>query len=146
MGTAKGRQFRGASDFVKKLLDFKIFCCWNYGWVQIFWNFFCSSCLNGGTCHDLVNSFRCECALGFEGMNCETRILPCDSNPCLEGGTCVNDKSLTSFHCVCPYGFTGSRCEVRTITLEIVDNIHTFMKNVKWKWLLVVIRIQLDTS
>lgn len=71
-----------------------------------------SSCLNGGTCHDLVNDFRCECAPGFQGMNCETRITPCDSNPCLEGGTCVNDKSFTAFHCVCPYGFTGPRCEV----------------------------------
>lgn len=26
-GYGQGRQFRGASDFVKKLLDFKIFCC-----------------------------------------------------------------------------------------------------------------------
>lgn len=124
MGRAKGKQSRGVADSVKKkIVGFEKFLL-KFWWSANILKFFCSSCLNGGTCHDLVNNFRCECAPGFEGANCETRILPCDSNPCLEGGTCVNDKSLTSFHCVCPYGFTGSRCEVRTVTLKIVDNIH----------------------
>lgn len=84
--------------------------------------------MNGGICYDLVNSFRCECVLGFEGMNCEIRILFCDFNFCLEGGICVNDKSFIFFYCVCLYGFIGSRCEVRIIILKIVDNIYMFMK------------------
>ena len=33
----------------------------------------------------------------------------CDSNPCLNNGTCV-DK-INSFNCTCPGGFTGNRCE-----------------------------------
>ena len=28
-------------------------------------------CQNNGTCHDLVNDYRCECLVGFNGTNCE---------------------------------------------------------------------------
>ena len=29
-------------------------------------------CLNGGSCTDEVNSFKCTCADGYEGITCET--------------------------------------------------------------------------
>ena len=29
-------------------------------------------CENGGSCTDGVNSYSCDCALGFTGDNCET--------------------------------------------------------------------------
>lgn len=29
-------------------------------------------CQNGGTCHDGINSFTCECSSGYVGTNCET--------------------------------------------------------------------------
>ena len=27
-------------------------------------------CQNNGTCHDLVNDYRCDCVTGFNGTNC----------------------------------------------------------------------------
>lgn len=68
------------------------------------------SCLNGGTCIDRENYYKCVCPNGYTGANCQTKIHPCDSNPCMNGATCSNKQS--SWECVCPYGFTGPRCEV----------------------------------
>ncbi len=34
----------------------------------------CSLCLNGGTCVDGVNAYRCRCARGFTGKNCQISI------------------------------------------------------------------------
>ena len=31
-------------------------------------------CEHGGTCTDGVNSYTCECADGYTGVNCETGI------------------------------------------------------------------------
>ena len=28
-------------------------------------------CQNNGTCHDLVNDYRCDCVAGFNGTKCE---------------------------------------------------------------------------
>lgn len=32
-------------------------------------------CHNNGTCTDLVNNYRCNCAAGFNGTNCENSKL-----------------------------------------------------------------------
>lgn len=39
-------------------------------------------CLNNGTCTDLVNAYRCDCVLGFDGTNCEnsTYRIFCSQN------------------------------------------------------------------
>ena len=78
-------------------------------------SFFHSSCLHGGTCHDKVNSYECQCAPGYTGGNCQYHRNPCDSNPCLNGATCNNLH--TTYNCFCPYGFTGPRCEVSVALL-----------------------------
>ena len=31
-------------------------------------------CQNGGTCVDLVGSYRCDCRTGYSGSNCETGV------------------------------------------------------------------------
>lgn len=63
-------------------------------------------CLNGGVCQDLINSFKCSCAIGFTGSRCQTNIDDCVSSPCRNGGTCHD--SIAGYTCECPPGFTGN--------------------------------------
>lgn len=44
------------------------------------------------------------------GQQCESEIDECESDPCFNGGTCLD--MLDGFHCECPPGFTASQCEV----------------------------------
>jgi len=36
---------------------------------------------------------------------------PCFSNPCLNGGTCLNGFTDKKYLCVCRTGYTGEKCE-----------------------------------
>lgn len=70
-----------------------------------------SSCFNGGTCVDGINSFTCLCPPGFTGSYCQHDVNECDSRPCLHGGTCHD--SYGTYTCTCPQGYTGLNCQVR---------------------------------
>eukprot|EP00049_Salpingoeca_infusionum_P006073 m.100926 g.100926 ORF g.100926 m.100926 type:complete len:417 (+) comp13186_c0_seq1:1426-2676(+) len=83
--------------------------------------------------------YMCTCTPGYYGRRCEVSVIsssttkltptavtttqsaptskqtvgPCDSNPCLNGGTCRNrmaDSDQAAFECVCQAGYTGSSC------------------------------------
>lgn len=41
----------------------------------------------------------------FLGNNCEIEVNECLSQPCRNGGSCVDE--LNSFSCQCPLGLTG---------------------------------------
>ena len=95
-------------------------------------------CKNGGTCNNGVNQYTCDCALGFEGTNCETGdsqndtcqyhhycpntfwfhliknnfltvVDMCYSEPCQNAGTCNN--GVNKYTCDCAPGYEGPNCE-----------------------------------
>ena len=54
--------------------------------------------------------FECECDPGFmlDAPNSCMEINECESNPCQNGGTCVDE--VNSFSCVCVADYTGTNC------------------------------------
>ena len=51
-------------------------------------------CMNGGTCVNTKESYRCDCPPGFKGGNCEIEINECLALPCYLDSTCVNKVPL----------------------------------------------------
>ena len=53
-------------------------------------------CKNGGTCFDNT----CCCIAGFTGDLCEREIIECDSSPCQNEGTCIDELNFFVCNCV----------------------------------------------
>ncbi|XP_070697001.1 protein jagged-1b-like [Pempheris klunzingeri] len=53
--------------------------------------------------------FSCECQEGFRGTYCHENINDCESNPCSNGGTCIDKVSV--YQCICGDGWEGDHCE-----------------------------------
>ncbi|KHJ45580.1 EGF-like domain protein [Trichuris suis] len=51
----------------------------------------------------------CECKDGYYGRSCDFETNECASNPCKNGGSCID--RIASFLCQCKPGYTGSTCE-----------------------------------
>lgn len=75
----------------------------------------CSSnpCLNEGQCVDTTfGNYKCQCASGFTGLNCETRTT-CDTSDCGPNGVCLQlpPGSPVDHFCLCEEGMTyGLTC------------------------------------
>ncbi|CAL8367128.1 unnamed protein product [Gadus morhua 'NCC'] len=54
--------------------------------------------------------FSCECQEGFRGTYCHENINDCESNPCRNGGTCIDKVSV--YQCICGDGWEGEHCEI----------------------------------
>ncbi len=44
-------------------------------------------------------------------MILDKRLDPCDSTPCLNGGTCHSNNITFTYNCTCPVKQTGTLCE-----------------------------------
>ncbi|XP_075340384.1 protein crumbs homolog 1-like [Odontesthes bonariensis] len=69
------------------------------------WNY---SCFNGGNCSKAGNT--CYCLPGFTGQWCEKDMDECASDPCMNGGFCIN--YMNSFECVCDMNYSGIYCQI----------------------------------
>ncbi|KAK7901975.1 hypothetical protein WMY93_018744 [Mugilogobius chulae] len=54
--------------------------------------------------------FSCECQEGFRGTYCHENINDCESNPCHNGGTCIDKVNV--YQCICGDGWEGTNCEI----------------------------------
>ncbi|XP_065104358.1 protein crumbs homolog 2b isoform X1 [Paramisgurnus dabryanus] len=66
-------------------------------------------CENEGMCTEGDLGANCTCKPGFTGERCEVDIDECESDPCLNGGTCLN--RLNSYFCDCVSDFSGTNCQ-----------------------------------
>ncbi|XP_067040326.1 neurogenic locus notch homolog protein 1-like [Acropora muricata] len=67
------------------------------------------TCTNGASCKDGINSYTCNCSVGFTGEYCETDIDDCVNHACANVASCVD--GIDSYSCNCAVGFTGLHCE-----------------------------------
>ncbi|KAL6069282.1 hypothetical protein STEG23_019741, partial [Scotinomys teguina] len=59
---------------------------------------------------ETVSSYFCKCDSGWSGTNCTENINECVSNPCLNGGTCID--GINGFTCDCTNSWTGYYCQI----------------------------------
>ena len=79
-----------------------------------------NQCVNGDCKYNttIVNGTKyyfqyCQCRSGFYGSLCQ-HISVCDSNPCMNGGTCTNMHSTfpsNYYTCQCASSYFGIHCE-----------------------------------
>nr|XP_039268068.1 cubilin-like [Styela clava] len=69
-----------------------------------------TSCVNG-QCVLISGVLTCLCDPGWIGDNCDYNSNECSSNPCQNGGTCVD--GINGYSCSCNSGYTGTNCELQ---------------------------------
>ena len=57
------------------------------------------------------DAYECDCALGFDGADCDGYVSSCGSSPCLNGGTCATGAAW-AYSCACDANFRGENCDL----------------------------------
>jgi hypothetical protein len=70
------------------------------------------SCMNNGTCIDLVHDYRCQCLPGFTGRMCQYDLRKCSETLCRNYGSCYLGYDGLA-QCNCNQIYTGLFCENR---------------------------------
>ena len=60
---------------------------------------------------DGSHPYTCQCQPGYTGEHCEVEIDDCESSPCENNSTCVDQ--VGTYKCICPYNYQGKNCESR---------------------------------
>ncbi|GFY47572.1 protein serrate [Trichonephila inaurata madagascariensis] len=69
-------------------------------------------CGEHGKCiSEPFSDFSCVCDLGYSGRYCHEKKNECESNPCLNNGTCIDAEA--GFWCDCKQGWKGKTCNLR---------------------------------
>ncbi|XP_062998351.1 lactadherin isoform X2 [Elgaria multicarinata webbii] len=74
-------------------------------------------CKNSGVCQlvpnrgDVFTEYVCQCTSGYEGKHCENNMNECASQPCKNGGSCVDLSGDYTCKCASPY--LGKTCHIR---------------------------------
>lgn len=70
--------------------------------------------MNNATCIDLIENYKCICAVGFTGHYCESEISLCanEDGPCRSKGNC-NDPDVKSM-CNCSDTSSDPQCLAET--------------------------------
>ncbi len=71
-----------------------------------------SNCLNGGSCINLHDGYKCMCDKEWTGQSCETFHLTCSDSTCLNGGICMSLTNSNRIECKCPVNYNGKYCEI----------------------------------
>lgn len=64
--------------------------------------------------------YRCACADGFEGENCEVNIDDCEDNDCENNATCID--GINNYTCLCPPEYTGMK-KILTLIYHKLHNL-----------------------
>lgn len=71
-----------------------------------------------GICVETSNTtFICQCASGWEGVQCERMINYCENVSCLNDGVC--QSSLLSSICLCVSDYSGEYCEITSNEISV---------------------------
>ncbi|KAK5979923.1 hypothetical protein GCK32_000024 [Trichostrongylus colubriformis] len=63
------------------------------------------------TCTSGVGSYKCDCAAGYTGPQCDRAANSvCKTDTCLNGGTCSTTDNVV-YNCACPTDYMGQRCQ-----------------------------------
>ena len=72
-------------------------------------------------------------------------FVACDSNPCLNGGTCI-DEANGKYSCACAIGWKGDQCESKEYWLQLKAAKYDIQKPSTCRVILLRCRFWVDVS